>query len=384
MKKFILVLFVLVFSAGLFGQDRIPQQYVNPEGKITLASTMPFTQAIKALNEISSRIDKILIIDSKIRSHAINVEINDLPWKDALLLILRMNNLNYEEHPNYIKIVDTVVEEEKVEEVLYHSKMREVNINAIFFEADRHALREIGINWNYVIEKGNKAYTYYQNAIGLKSEEDKHRFTVEELDAGEDEQPMMLIKALESRAIGDILANPSVTVIDGEPGRIQVGQDFTIKQFDFAGNVTDQVLSSGIILSVTPTIVSEDSITFIHLDVNAEKSSVSPGAVSTLINKTSTSTSLFLIDGERAVIAGLYSSDKTTQRAGVPILKDLPWWFFGLKYIFGYNRNETTEKELVIIIQAKLLPTLKDRKISEQSNMKLINEKREELRNKFK
>ena len=407
MKKIAVILLILAINIS-FGQDRPPAQYIQPEGKISLAKTMPFFQAIRALNDISSRIDKIVIIDPVNRTHPINVEIDDKHWREALDLILRVNNLSSDAQENYIMIVgDEIVGEtkEKAEEI--HSGLREVNINAIFFEGNRGALRSIGINWNAVVKVGNKAVTYYQNLVGIPDEADRHAWKVEDKNketpygqeiqktpiiAGEEivgeisegEAPILLIKALESKAIGELLANPSITVLEGQQGRIQVGQDFTIKQLDFAGNVTDEIRSTGIILSVTPKIIREDSITFIHLDVNAEKSSVTPGAISTIINKASSTTKLLLLDGERAVIAGLYSTDEFEDRAGIPILKDLPWWFFGLRYLFGYNHTEKIEKELIIIIKAELLPTLKERIISKKSEMELIRKTREDNKNKFK
>ena len=45
----------------------------------------------------------------------------------------------------------------------------------------------------------------------------------------------------------------------------------------------------------------------------------------------------------------------------MPFLKDLPWWFFGLRYVFGYESTSLVKKELLILIRAELLPTLKDR-----------------------
>ena len=39
----------------------------------------------------------------------------------------------------------------------------------------------------------------------------------------------------------------------------------------------------------------------------------------------------------------------------------MPWWFFGFPYIFGYNRSENVEKELIIIIKASLLKNVYER-----------------------
>ncbi|MEZ4699541.1 MAG: hypothetical protein R2834_04360 [Rhodothermales bacterium] len=63
---------------------------------------------------------------------------------------------------------------------------------------------------------------------------------------------------------------------------------------------------------------------------------------------------VLLLDGEQTVIGGLYTTQKTITRRGVPILKDLPLRFFGLRYLFGYSQFDSAY-ELLIIIQARLL-----------------------------
>jgi type IV pilus assembly protein PilQ len=45
----------------------------------------------------------------------------------------------------------------------------------------------------------------------------------------------------------------------------------------------------------------------------------------------------------------------------VPFLKDLPWYVFGLRYLFGSDEVRLSKKELVILLKAELVPTLKDR-----------------------
>ena len=65
-----------------------------------------------------------------------------------------------------------------------------------------------------------------------------------------------------------------------------------------------------------------------------------------------------MLDGEQTIIGGLYSTDKSISRRGIPILKDLPPWFFGLRYLFGYNRHDNIQRELLIILQARLLDPL--------------------------
>jgi len=68
-----------------------------------------------------------------------------------------------------------------------------------------------------------------------------------------------------------------------------------------------------------------------------------------------------MLNGEETVLGGLFVNDESKIRTGIPILKDLPWWFFGLKYLFGSDETVVRKRELVILIKAELLPSLKER-----------------------
>ena len=72
-------------------------------------------------------------------------------------------------------------------------------------------------------------------------------------------------------------------------------------------------------------------------------------------------TSVLLLDGEETVIGGLYVMEESKSREGVPFLKDLPWWFFGLRYAFGFEAKNVLKKELLILIKAELVPELRQR-----------------------
>jgi len=90
-----------------------------------------------------------------------------------------------------------------------------------------------------------------------------------------------------------------------------------------------------------------------------------------------------MLDGEETVIGGLFVNDEVKIRSGVPILKDLPWYVFGLRYIFGSDEVRLTKKELVILLKAELVPTLKDRLAGRNSTTPVRDEvlkQREKLR----
>lgn len=397
MARLVLLLGILLLTVrNAPGRPEIPRQYVPPSGTVSLARTMPFFQAIRALSELSGRMEHRVIIDDRERPFPIDVEIADMSWRDALDLIVMVHGLRYEEYADYIRIVDPGAQAQAqtpaVMKARYSADRREVHISAIFFEGDRRELRDRGINWGAVVKRGAYLHGLEHPVPGqvgvsvLKQQQTAAAGTAE--DQG-DAEPLRegvtaMIRALESESVGRVLANPSIQVVEGEEGRVQVGQDFSIKQIDFAGNVTDNFVSTGIILRVKPLVMVEDSLAFVHLEVVAERSSVSPGAVSTIVNKTQASTSLMLLDGERAAIAGLYTIGETNDRAGIPGLKDLPWWFFGIRYVAGTTRTEQSEKELVIILQASLVSELATRRVDDAHNEDYIEEERRHMKQRLR
>ncbi|MCZ6819494.1 MAG: type II and III secretion system protein, partial [Calditrichaeota bacterium] len=184
-----------------------------------------------------------------------------------------------------------------------------------------------------------------------------------------------LLRTIEILDKGQVIANPQIKVLEGEVGKIKIGTNFFLTTRDFAGNTRFTEYESGIILTVTPTIIGEADSMFIHLDIKAERSTVNPDAINVTKTITESNTQVLLVDGEEVAIAGLFSNTVTTSRRGIPILKDLPPWFFGLRYLFGYSSKQVTKKELVILIRAKILPTIAARLASKARRRNVLQEK---------
>jgi len=192
------------------------------------------------------------------------------------------------------------------------------------------------------------------------------------------------LQLFESSGLGEIIARPQVTVRSGMIGRVQVGEDFSIKQRDFAGNVTDVFYSTGTILAVAPKVYTIEGIEFVDLTLDIERSSLTPDPLSFRINKTRATSRLLLLNGEESHMGGLFLNEERETREGIPVLKDLPWWVFGLRYIFGYNKVETTRKELIVLIRAELMPDLKNRAAEEGTPKDLLQKKLEEGREELR
>ena len=195
------------------------------------------------------------------------------------------------------------------------------------------------------------------------------------------------LNLVEQDNMGRTVANPQVTVQNREQGQIQVGQDVPIQTTDFAGNTVTEFVQTGIIIDVTPTLLSQPVadtagapvLDFIHMDVKVEDSNSQPSPAGTIINRNQANTQILLLDGEATAIGGLISTQKTTSRSGVPVLKDLPGWFFGLRYIFGTEQTNVTKQELLIVLQAEVVDPLQAR-AKEKFENELIDQRRQNAR----
>jgi general secretion pathway protein D len=141
---------------------------------------------------------------------------------------------------------------------------------------------------------------------------------------------------------------------------------------------------TGTILTVRPRIFKVGEMEFIDIQYKVEKSTFEATTVTTVINKTSASGSLTLLNGEEGYVGGMYSNEEVLTRQGVPFLKDLPWWVFGLRYIFGYESKKITKRELIVLLRAEILPSLEDRAMKPQTVKNIIKESKQEMEKDLK
>lgn len=387
MKK--IFTYVAIATAIAAGQNALGQgnpadrkafrEYTSPQELVSIAPTTPLDKALAAISEVSQKFIGKIIIDTERRSMPINVDVHGLQWRDALEAICRKNDIWYSEYENYIQVTapsgagaggeqgegkpstapagaGALATDIPREHASF--KSREVKISAVFFEVNLGRLEEVGVDWNFMKSTNNVDVTAgFKGATQVSSDIFKAEVTPKINFATLN----FVAQFFSSYNLGEILSGPGIIVRSGEEGRIQVGQDFSVRDRDFAGNLIDKFYSTGTIIKVKPQVITEQGVNFIHMTVQAERSNVTPGTVSTIINKTQANTNLLLLDGEETIIGGLYNNEITTVRTGIPFLKDLPWYVLGLRYIFGYDKDEVSKKELIILIKAELVPTLQER-----------------------
>ncbi len=347
-----------------------PIEHSSVDELVSLSSGTPFAQGLFILSKFSNKFEKKIIIDPDKHKGNIGIDIENMHWKKAFEMMLRANGLWYVSYDTYYEVIEPAAavpsqtKDETKKKVALTSDTREVRIKATFFEGDRHFLHELGIDWTTIragtlnVQAGSPGHQKILDPVV--------RTALETYTAGFGKmfgkvRVEALLDTLESAQKGRIIATPEVVVMVGKTAKVLVGQEFAVNTRDFAGNIITEFYETGTILEVAPTVFKDkNDREYIHLTVSVIRSSlVDP--VNLTINKTEVSSSILLNDGEDAAIAGLYSTERRKGRSGVPWLKDLPLWVFGLRYVFGSDRIEKIDKELVILLNAELLPKLAER-----------------------
>ncbi len=402
MKKSIII--ILLFTVLCSAQSQREFQKMlssSPEELVSLSGSMPFNQAMQMLSKMSKQfINKIIVLSEEI-TDPIGIDIIQMNWYRALLLILKYNNLDFTETEEYIKILPRKAEKPPLPEAMKGIDLntREVNISAVFFELDVAKSRELGMNWKWLlsstdVDLAGQLGQVDQNIFNLnQTQQQQQTEQTRTFNLGLYAQSQMgdflgrataLFNFFEQNQLGEVIASPQITVRDRVRGEIQVGADFSTREKDFAGNTVERFYSTGTIIRVTPYVFEEDGKNYILIELEAERSNAIPGQISTEIKKTKAKTDVLLVDGEETVIGGLYITEEKTERSGIPVLKDLPWWVFGIRYLTGFDKKTYSKKELIIVLKAKLVQPLKERFTSRQKNLNLIEKTRDQYQKELK
>ncbi len=376
MKKTTIFMLILLVFCTLFA---VEETGYSKDQLITLQKETPFVEAMRLIEQLSQQYEGRKIVNLCSYTDAIRMPIRQTYWKDALAYITEFNNIILTELPGAYQLSNP----EKIESLggeQLAPDTKQVRISAVFFKLNESFSNNVGIDWSTLIDGEVKASVNFKGAEAVA--DDLFGITGStSLDAGDYTIDVnTLFRVIEAYQEGTVLARPNVIVLSGKTGNIQVGEDFSIKTIDDDGNTTDEFFSTGIILDVTPTILKQGDKEAIHLIASVENSSAIPGDISTIITKSTSQTELLLYDGEETVIGGLYDTDYQVIRRGIPLLKDLPWWVFGIRYLTGYNSKEKSSGEMIILLKAEILKPIIERRDKMLSIKEKISETREDNR----
>ncbi|MCX7994399.1 MAG: AMIN domain-containing protein [candidate division WOR-3 bacterium] len=159
------------------------------------------------------------------------------------------------------------------------------------------------------------------------------------------------INMLEEKGKAHTISAPRVSAVDNKRASILGGQRFGIPTRDMAGNTVIQFYTVGTKLEVTPHINSLEEITMeIHAEVS-ELDRASALAGRPIITTSEADTRVLVKDGNTVVIGGFIRKKETKNVRGIPILKSIP--------VIGALFRETTttyeDRELLIFITPTII-----------------------------
>jgi len=182
----------------------------------------------------------------------------------------------------------------------------------------------------------------------------------------ETERLKVIINALATKNLVNILSTPRLMVLDNQEATIQVGTDVPVvtgqvTTAEAAGQTTGvvqsiQYRSTGVILRVRPTINTEGLLTLDITQEVSEMGSNPPGVASPTILVRKINTNVVAESGQSIVLGGLMSETQSTSESKVPFVGDIP----GLGELFKSKSKEKRKTELIIILTPKIVSTLEE------------------------
>ncbi|GEM_PF-169417 len=163
------------------------------------------------------------------------------------------------------------------------------------------------------------------------------------------ESPFQLdlrISAGESQEMTRIVSTPKIMVLDNNEALIKQGAKIPFQTSSPNGGTNTRLVDANLELKVIPHISPDGGIL---LELNLTKNQPGPpvaGATQPSIFQKEVSTQILLMDGETMVIGGIYETQKTESKGGIPFFKDIP----GLGWLFKNKETSESTTELLIFI----------------------------------
>jgi len=159
----------------------------------------------------------------------------------------------------------------------------------------------------------------------------------------------------------NILSSPKIVVVDNQPATLNVGTDVPIltSSSNTVNNGGDETLSqsveyrkTGIILNVTPTIHSNNSLMLkITQTVSEAQANSTSNISSPIVLMRNIDTNVVLKSGQTLMLGGLIRKNTSTTDSKVPILGDIPY----VGELFKTSQESTDKTELIILIKPIVL-----------------------------
>jgi pilus assembly protein CpaC len=228
----------------------------------------------------------------------------------------------------------------------------QVTLNVRIAQMSREVVRKLGINWSALGSIGQIGEL--SPALKLTASTTTTSITTT-CPACRGAGFLGVIDALANDNLAQVLAEPNLTVMSGQPASFQVGGEYPIPVASGAnGQITVTYKNYGVLLSFLPTVLSDGRIDLHVKPEVSELSSVNAAQVtsgntslqvpSLIVRRAETTVQLG--SGQSFAIAGLLQQNTTDSGSGVPGAGDIPL----LGALFHDDQLQRTETELVVVV----------------------------------
>ncbi len=337
----------------------------NVTGKVTVAlQDVPWDEALRVIlasHGLSYRVegsiirvntpDELVKMAEAEEASPLGTEIITLRYATAASLkpsfesmLSERGQIQIEPRTNSIIITDTLERRDRIRRLVEQLDARtaQVMIETKIFDVKTGTLQELGIDWEFGLN-GNQVLIDTPANTGTLTASGQVAIDAATLAA--------TLQANATDTDTKILSAPRITTLDNQEARILVGSRVPVTLLDESGNSYTEFYEVGIKLAVTPHVNSVNEITLdIQPEISEMSSTPAPG-LEFQVDTTEASTSILLRNGETGVIGGLLRRKNESVQTGVPLLSSIP--VIGLLFKSSTDSEET--RELLIFVTPHLV-----------------------------
>ena len=341
-------------------QSQLEKKVINDSSVLIFPST---PQKLKEFQDLTVKSFYLTNADAK---QTLNMIKTILKTKDVFI-DEKLNLLVMRDTPDAIRLAEKLIASQDLAEP-------EVVLEIEVLELNRTKLLDLGIQWPSVLTSPFDDTPVLRDGTGtsdtnppifdtpvndlrnLKNNLAISGFTVDR---------RVAIRLANTDSDSRQLASPRIRVRSKEKAKIHIGTKEPVVTATIAATAgttpitTDniQYLDTGIKLEVEPTVYLNDEVAIkLNVDVSSatQLTATRNGSIPVRVSTRNAATLLRLKDGETQALAGLLQSNKSLSRDQIPGLGEIP--VFGT--LFGTNRHDNVETELVILITPHIVRNL--------------------------
>jgi len=286
-------------------------------------------------------------------------------------ILSEKGDIKIDELQNSLIVFDYLANIQKIKELIVKIDIapRQILIEAKVVDITSSVITNLGLTWNAEYDPGHGLFDratraseeidFTSNMAGQStvltgSQLVLNAFKIKGLEVS------ATIDALIRDGKANLLASPSIAVLNGQEARIIIGQRYPIKertQTTTGTTETTTFVDIGTTLKVTPQINEDGYITMrVHPEVSSLAEQLDAGP---RITTREADTTVRIKEGETLIIGGLIQQQGDNSRDKIPILGDIPI----IGYLFSRTAGTDSQTELAVFITPRILRSREEKEL---------------------